>query len=488
VRLVLADGVAIPFTPSVRAALPPAGVLAFERSEGRVDGRDQGTVYTAQFEGEIGRRSGAWLQPDSGEVAPDPVLEVAVLGDTTRTPWRLAVTRLGSTPTVVRLDDLTPSSPRTDRVVIGRNLPGGSYHWFFPNGTVALADARHDALVRLRLGDGAAAWVPLAEVQPLAGSGPPGRAIMGSLTVVPTASGVRLRVPLTHPVPHQLHATPSGITITLYGASGDADWTRYPVGSGFLSWLDWRQRAADRLELQLQFDRPVWGWRVVVEGSDLVFEFRAPPTVDSAAPLQGRRIVLDPGHPPLGACGPTSLCEPEVTLAVAHLAAEQLRADGAEVTLTRTDSGPVDLWPRVALADSLDAELLLSVHLNALPDGINPFTNSGTSTFFQHPQSLGLARRVQDALVAEFGLRDLGVARGDLAMVRPTWYPAVLAEGLFLMIPAQEAAMRTAEGRQRYANALVAGVRAFFGDVALSTVARPDRLPLDPPSSRPEFR
>jgi len=488
VRLRLADGGVIPFAPSVRTMLPPAGVLAFERGGALPPRPGPGVGYSAQLVGEIGRRAGEWLQPDRGAATADPMLEVALNGDTTRLPWPIAVTRLAGTPAVVRLDDVTPATPATDQTVIGRNMPGGSYHWFFPNGTIATADARHDALVRLRLGDGAMAWVPLAETRPLAGTALPGRATMGSLTAVATASGVRLRLPLTHPVPHRLHATPSGITITLYGVTGDADWTRYPVGSGFLSWLDWRQRATDRLELLLTFDRSVWGWRVMVDGSDLVFEFRQPPTLDAAAPLRGRRIVLDPGHPPLGACGPTSLCEPEVTLAVARLAAEQLRADGAVVTLTRPDAAPLELWPRVALADSLEAELLLSVHLNALPDGINPFTNSGTSTFFQHPQSLALARRVQAALVGEFGLRDLGVARGDLALVRPTWYPAVLAEGLFLMIPEHEAAMRTAEGRQRYANAIVAGVRRFFAEVALSTPQSPDRLPSDPPSSRPEFR
>jgi N-acetylmuramoyl-L-alanine amidase len=488
VRLRLADGGVIPFAPSVRTMLPPAGVFAFERAEAPPQRTGQGVGYVAQLLGEIGGRSGDWLQPDRGAATADPILEVALNGDTTRLPWPIAVTRIGSAPAVVRLDDTTPTSPATDQTVIGRNLPGGSYHWFFPNGTIATADARHDALVRLRLGDGATAWVPLAETRPLVAAGLPGRATMGSMTAVPTAHGVRLRVPLTHPVPHQLHATPSGITITLYGATGDADWTRYPVRGGFLEWLDWRQRSADRIELQLTFDRPVWGWRVNVDGSELLFEFRQPPVVDSAAPLRGRRIVLDPGHPPLGACGPTSLCEPEVTLAVARLAAEQLRADGAVVTLTRPDALPVELWPRVALADSLDAELLLSIHLNALPDGINPFTNSGTSTFFQHPQSLGAAQLVQAALVAEFGLHDLGVARGDLAMVRPTWYPAVLAEGLFLMIPAQEAAMRTVEGRQRYANAIVAGVRRFFAGVALSTPQPPGRLPSDPPSSRPESR
>lgn len=487
VRLLLADGRVIPFAPSLRSALPPAGQLAFGREAGAPRDDARRTMYSAQVTGEIGRRAGAWLQPDRESALPDPVLEVALDGDTTRTPWPITVTRL-DTPEAVRLDDVSTAPPATDRTVIGRNLPGGSYHWFFPNGTLAAADGRHDGLVRLRLGDGALAWVPLAETQPLVGMMPPGRAVMGSLTVVPTAAGVRLRLPLTHPVPHHLRATASGVTITLYGASGDADWTRYPVGSDFLSWIDWRQRSADRLEIHLAFDRPLWGWRVAVEGKDLVFEFRRPPAIDAAAPLRGRRIVLDPGHPPLGACGPTALCEPEVTLAVARIAAERLRAEGAQVTLTRRDNAPVELWPRVALADSLDAELLVSIHLNAFPDGINPFTSSGTSTFFQHPQSLPLARRVQDALVLEFGLRDLGVARGDLAMVRPTWYPAILAEGLFLMVPAQEAAMRTPEGRQRYADAIVVGVREFLTAVSLSTARLPARLPSEPPSPRPELR
>ena len=84
------------------------------------------------------------------------------------------------------------------------------------------------------------------------------------------------------------------------------------------------------------------------------------------------------------------------------------------------------------------------------------------------------------------GLRNLGVARGDLAMVRPTWYPAVLAEGLFLMIPLQEAAMRTAEGQQRYADAIVAGLRTFLGHATLST-NDPARRPQSAASpNRPE--
>jgi N-acetylmuramoyl-L-alanine amidase len=69
---------------------------------------------------------------------------------------------------------------------------------------------------------------------------------------------------------------------------------------------------------------------------------------------------------------------------------------------------------------------------------------------------------VQRALVARLGLRDLGVGRGDLALVRPTWMPSILCEGLFMMIPDQEAALRSAEGQALYAHAVYDGVLSFL--------------------------
>ena len=93
----------------------------------------------------------------------------------------------------------------------------------------------------------------------------------------------------------------------------------------------------------------------------------------------------------------------------------------------------MDLWPRVQLAEQAGAELLVSIHNNALPDGVNPFTNNGTSVYYNQPRSLPLARAIQAALVRRLGLRDLGFGRGDLALVRGTWMPSVLTEGLFMI-------------------------------------------------------
>jgi N-acetylmuramoyl-L-alanine amidase len=69
---------------------------------------------------------------------------------------------------------------------------------------------------------------------------------------------------------------------------------------------------------------------------------------------------------------------------------------------------------------------------------------------------------VQRALVRHLGLRDLGVGRGDLALVRPTWTPAILAEGLFMMVPDQEAALRSVEGQRMYALGVFEGIREFL--------------------------
>ena len=130
--------------------------------------------------------------------------------------------------------------------------------------------------------------------------------------------------------------------------------------------------------------------------------------------------------------------------------------------MTRTSDTPIDLWPRVQLAEQANADVLVSIHNNALPDGLNPFVNNGTSVYYNQPRSAPLARAIQRELVRRLGIRDLGFGRGDLALVRGTWMPSVLTEGLFMMLPDQEAALRSPEGQRRYAQAVVDGLRKYL--------------------------
>src|SRR5207244_8434824 len=113
-------------------------------------------------------------------------------------------------------------------------------------------------------------------------------------------------------------------------------------------------------------------------------------------------------------------------------------------------------------AELHDADVLVSIHANALPDGVNPFTNNGTSVYYFHARSAPLARALDRALVAELGVRDLGMGRGDYALVRPTWMPSALTEALFIIMPEQEALLASDDGQWRYARGGARGIEAFL--------------------------
>jgi N-acetylmuramoyl-L-alanine amidase len=324
---------------------------------------------------------------------------------------------------------------------------------------------RRDDALRLRLDADDHAWVPLAEARLLPPPRPAPRAVLGAVSVQPRADRLVLRAPLGQRVPfHVVETGPARLEVRVFGASSDADWIRYGAADPLLRSVAWTQASADELALTIDLAEPIWGWRARWSGTDLVLELRRPPAIDPSDPLRGRLVFVDPGHPPLGATGPTGLREADANLGVAVELARMLEEAGARVAMARTTDSAVELLPRTQRAERIGAELLISVHNNALPDGVNPFTNNGTSVFYNHPHAVDLAREVQAALVRRLGLRDLGIARGDLALVRPTWMPAVLTEGLFMMIPEQEAALRTPEGRRLYAQGIFDGVRRFLAE------------------------
>jgi N-acetylmuramoyl-L-alanine amidase len=73
-----------------------------------------------------------------------------------------------------------------------------------------------------------------------------------------------------------------------------------------------------------------------------------------------------------------------------------------------------------------------------------------------------LARPVQRGLVRHMGLPNLGIYYDNLAVVRPAWMPSVLTEAAFVIIPEQEAALRTPEFQERYARGIADGLEEYF--------------------------
>ena len=397
------------------------------------------------------------LSPETGWA----VVEAQLDRDTVRTRWPLQVALLDTLPVVTEFDDDTTGTGKTDSLTPGRATPGGSYEWFFPTGTRALVTARINDDLRIRLSPDAQAWVPSADARPLPAGLPAPRGVVGSVTQSSRPDRVTLRIPLTERVPFQVVEGERSLTLRFYSAVGDVDWIRY-ASDPLIDRLSWGQLRSDELTFTVDLTQPVWGYRARWSRNDLVLEVRRPPVVSAADPLRGRRIVLDPGHPPLGATGPTGLREADANLGVALALRGLLQRAGARVMMTRTADTALDLWSRVAVADTGGAELLISIHNNALPDGVNPFTNNGTSVFYNQPRSLPLAVEVQRALVNRLRLPDLGVSRADLALIRPTWMPAVLSEGMFLILPEQEVRLRSVTGQRLYARGLFEGIRAFL--------------------------
>jgi N-acetylmuramoyl-L-alanine amidase len=85
-----------------------------------------------------------------------------------------------------------------------------------------------------------------------------------------------------------------------------------------------------------------------------------------------RKIVLDPGHggKDPGAIGIGGIAEKDIVLAVAKKLAEKLKRQmGVEVVLTRKDDRFLALEDRTAIANAEEADLFVSLHMNASPNG-----------------------------------------------------------------------------------------------------------------------
>lgn len=395
-----------------------------------------------------------------------PVLVVARGADTVRfTLARIELTDVGL-PLWAMLGADSSTMSDTDRVVVARAAPAGGYSWFFLPGTVAEVTGRNGAFARIRLDATLEAWVGMSDVRALEQGYPSPRRTVSTMQVFPAAEWVDIVIPTGERPLHAVEVRDRSLELTLYGTTITPGLVRYLENDSLVRNIVWEQETTDRARLTIHLSSPPFGYLAMWQRNAFVLRVRRLPVIDPAMPLRGLTIVVDPGHPPAGATGPTGLYEGDAVLPVGVRLRELLEARGATVVMTRTDPGPLALTDRPIMARRANAHALLSIHLNALPDGVNPFRANGASVLFFHPHSEPLARLVQRELVRQFGIRDLGIHFQNVALARPTWMPAILAEGLFIMMPEQEAAIRSEAGQLAYARALADGVEAFFRQLA----------------------
>ncbi len=385
-------------------------------------------------------------------------------GDTVRLAVPLVRALPADTRVLAMLRSTSTIGSDTDRVVNARTIVDGTYKWMLLNGTIVEVTGRQQGYTRIRLDGTLDVWVDSNDLVVLPEGAALPRRVTGGFRVTPSAEWVDVAISTGDRPAHLVEPDGRTLVLTLYGVQANPEISPIFGNDTLVRRISWDQVTSDRVRITFTLSQPVFGWQSIWDESrrQFVLRVRRPPLIDAANPLRGLTIAVDPGHPPAGATGPTGLYEGDAVFPVGEQVAALLRARGANVVMTRTSLAPVGLTERGVTARRANAHAFISVHLNALPDGVNPFTANGTSTLFYHQNSEPLARPVQEELMKRFGLRDLGVHYQNLAVARPTWYPSALAEGLFLMLPEQEAAMRDAGFQRKYAEGLVVGLERYF--------------------------
>jgi N-acetylmuramoyl-L-alanine amidase len=221
------------------------------------------------------------------------------------------------------------------------------------------------------------------------------------------------------------------------------------------------------------------------------------------APSGIRKIVLDPGHggKDPGALGVGGSAEKDIVLSIAKKLAAKLKNEmGVQVVLTRKNDRFVALENRTAIANAEDADLFISLHMNASVNGeakgIETYyldntsdeaalrlaaRENGTSRKnisdlqfilsdmtqnMKLEDSISLAHRLQKSAVSGMAkplgeVKDLGVKKALFYVLVGARMPSVLVEMFFVTNRNEGRAMSQASTQDAMVEALMRGIQEY---------------------------
>ena len=181
-------------------------------------------------------------------------------------------------------------------------------------------------------------------------------------------------------------------------------------------------------------------------------------------------IVIDPGH---GGSDPGAinrslqLQEKDVTLDISLRLKAALERRGFRVAMTRDDDRDVsyahspdgvELGARVAVANSRNADLFVSIHCNSAPTS----ARTGTSYHWFKTADLILAHALEGSLQNGTGFSNHGLIRNRFYVLRHTTMPAVLVETAFISNAAEAQKLADPTVRQKIADNLADALALKF--------------------------
>jgi N-acetylmuramoyl-L-alanine amidase len=196
-------------------------------------------------------------------------------------------------------------------------------------------------------------------------------------------------------------------------------------------------------------------------------------------PISEAQVVLDPGHggDESGASGRNGLTEKDLNLRVVKRTSALLTSRGISNVLTRTADYRVPLRVRAEIANTLEADVLVSVHHNAPQLGNSD--GPGTEIFVQSNsrESRRLGGVIYERTIAQLeqfdiqwvSARDAGVievrntdGEDSYGMIRRPEVPAVLVELGYIANPAEATLFDTPEYIEAAAIGLADGIETYL--------------------------
>ncbi|WP_373229649.1 N-acetylmuramoyl-L-alanine amidase [Cohnella sp.] len=171
-------------------------------------------------------------------------------------------------------------------------------------------------------------------------------------------------------------------------------------------------------------------------------------------------VVLDAGHggSDPGAKSINGRWEKDFNLIIVKKVQALLAGDERiNLVLTRQDDSYPSLDDRVNLANSIGADLFISVHANSFTASTN-----GTETYYTRPDSLEFAKFMHSLLTSATGLKDNGVRNAGFKVIKYTKMPAVLLEAGYLSSKIDEPKLWTEAVQNRIADAIAAGIKQYL--------------------------
>ena len=189
--------------------------------------------------------------------------------------------------------------------------------------------------------------------------------------------------------------------------------------------------------------------------------------------LVGKTIVIDPGHGGgddqgvLVPDGPLRWSEADLVYDLANRLEGRLAAAGMRVHMTRgpKPAEPIGSAERAGLANSLGADLLISLHLdghdNEAADGVATY-HYGTGSGLSSTVGERLANLVQREIVVRTGMRDCRIHAKTWELLRLTRMPAVRVDLGYLTSPLDRDRLINPLFREQIVEAILAAVQRMY--------------------------